>query len=259
MTYFGSKALLEHCVFGHQDATHFLSSETAAGDELGWNYLNLVTNSQATLTCFQAITDKKHKGLVSSVSFGSRRTKTEWLFSWMCDFGIDFQQECVICGENPKVLAGDGITMDVLFRNVSFQPIESPATQETNDVPDYKRTDRQFFSYKKECPSHIKLEKRMAREDLNYLIHKNTNRLKEYQNRKVTKTSKDYSDRSETDRKSNVLKHSPEACHEILQHFMSGDITPSTVARLVTVLEVCVTEKPVSSLINFRFTKTCEM
>ena len=237
---------------GKQDGIHVLSSSTAAGDEIGWNYVNMVMNSQTTISCYHTITQKKYQSCGSTISFMGRTTLTDWLFSWMSSFNIDFREQCYICGENPKVLAGDGTMTGLLFRNAEFQPIEKPTASESHPLPLHRRTQRQFFSYSKDCPSNVKLEKRLAREDLNFFIHKNTNRLKQFQT-SVKKSSKiPPAERSEEERRENVLKHAPRSCSDTLEQFMDCSYSHETLQSLAHVLEVCVTEKPISSLINYR-------
>ena len=87
---------------GHQDGLHILSSHTAAGEELAWEFSNIVTNSQISLTAFCSVVNSRY--YLSKIPFMSRQTFTDWIFSWLANFRIDFRQACDTCQANPKFL-----------------------------------------------------------------------------------------------------------------------------------------------------------
>lgn len=235
---------------GAQDGIHILSRATAAGDELGWNYVNLVLNCQASLSSYRLGILKKYEACGSKVPFMSRTTLTDWIFSWLVNFKIDFRQQCSICGENPKVLAGDGTMLGILYRHANFEPIERPTSSE-HVTSSHRRTERQFFNYPKHCKAEVKKEKRMARDDLQYFILKNTNKLNSI--KKPTEKKMRTTERTEEERKKNILLHVSKACENIMKSFINCSPSYDTIRCLAEIFKVFVTDKPVSSLINYRF------
>lgn len=112
---------------GETDGLHFLSKLTAAGDEIGWEFVSLVTNSQISISAFCTLFSSRY--YFSDVKFMSRQTFTDWIFSWLSNFKIDFRKTCSSCQFNPKVLACDGTKIGMLFKNVSLQAFETPTTK----------------------------------------------------------------------------------------------------------------------------------
>ena len=161
---------------GLQDGLHILSSSTAAGDELGWDFINNVTTSQMSITSFCFITESRYHG--KKVSFMSRQTFTDWIFSWMSNFHIDFRKPCSQCQYNPPILACDGTKLGIFFKNSSVEAIEEPTCDETFR-PAHRRTERQFFSYKLDADASVKKLRRLAREDLSYFVARNSNAIAE--------------------------------------------------------------------------------
>ena len=105
------------------------------------------------------------------VNFMDHRTFTDFIFSWLANFKIDFREGCSQCGDNPSVLACDGTKLGIFFKNASFKSIEEP-TCDVKVHPVHKRTDRQFFSYNDKVNSIIKKEKRLAQQDLSFFVRK---------------------------------------------------------------------------------------
>ena len=63
---------------GQQDGLHILSSHTAAGEELAWEFINIVTNSQISPTAFCSVVNSRY--YFSKIPFMSRQTFTDWIF-----------------------------------------------------------------------------------------------------------------------------------------------------------------------------------
>ena len=148
---------------GQQDGLHILSSHTAAGEELAWEFINIVTNSQISLTAFCSVVNSRY--YFSTIPFMSRQTFTDWIFSWLANFRIDFRQTCDTCQANPKILACDGTKLGMYFKNVSLKAFETP-TSECVVTPPHKRTMRQFFSYSDNDTDQKKINCRQAQDDL---------------------------------------------------------------------------------------------
>lgn len=73
---------------GQQDGIHILTPFTSAGDEIGWNFVDLfMSNSQFTIGTYLEIMSHNYKA-ASRVSFMGRTCFTQWLFSWMASFKV---------------------------------------------------------------------------------------------------------------------------------------------------------------------------
>ncbi|WAR12426.1 hypothetical protein MAR_026606 [Mya arenaria] len=93
---------------GKDDCLHVLSSETAAGDEIGWKY-------------------DFAKGCILQISSPIMDASifTKWWFSWTSNMKIDFRQPCEVCGFEPKRLCCDGTRFNAHYIdawiNVSYK------------------------------------------------------------------------------------------------------------------------------------------
>ena len=173
-----------------------------------------------------------------------RTTLTDWLFSWLANFKIDFRQQCTYCGENPEMLACDGTMLGLFFRNSSFVPIEKPSCLETvNSL--HRRTERQFFCYEKNLSANKKKEIKLAREDLKYFLSRNSRTLNGEELHNPVRTD-------ET-RKAHIVTNIPHDCSTVIQNYVDCTYSQDTIIALSEIFKVLVTEKPVSSLLNPRF------
>lgn len=227
---------------------HILSSMTAAGDEIGWDFVNMVTNTQMSLSAFCTITNSKY--YASKLSFMSRNTFTDWIFSWLANFNIDFRQPCKNCKYNPNVLACDGTKLGIFFKNVSLRPFDD-ATTDARVVPNHKRTSRQFFSYTSADAAAIKEEKRQAKQDLQYFTAKNQNCLKEW--KKENSQKKNYCEHLEKDRKTNIIKHALPLCQPLISKFINMDLPCEVREALCPVMTILASNCPMTSLFSYRF------
>ena len=230
---------------GQQDGIHILSKNIAGVEELGWRYLDLSMNSMFNFSCFHKFYSSVYSDFGLLCNFMGADSMKAWHFSWMANWKLEFREQCIECGENPEMLAGDGTkSAGVLFRNSNFTPIETSASSEPPPKPNHKRNDRQFFQYSSEhTDNNVKAKIRQAREDLNYFVCKHTDRLEHFKPKNKTAIE-------ESDRRESVLAHAPSACKEILDKFIDASLL--CFVQVAVILSVLVTEKPVSSLINFR-------
>ncbi len=236
---------------GYEDSLHFLSKFTAAGDEIGWEYINNVMNSQYSLSCFCNVKDAAYKMAGSKVSFMSRQTFTDWIFSWMVNFRIDFRKTCSLCGSDPDMLAADATKIGIFFRNSSVEPIEKPEVT-TKRVPLHKRNDRIFFHYSLSDKSMVKEGKRNAREDLAYFVAKNSSSLKEYQKKQLF-NKKSRINISEAEKRKTILEHAPSCCYDVMEQYLGCTLEQTLVDALNPVFQVCASNVPLTSFINYRF------
>ena len=123
-----SECTVRYC--GSQDGLCVYSSKTVFGDEIGYIYLNLIENSQSSISCFHHLMDSKYKGHACKIDFLCSTTTTLALFSWMSNFQYDFRTQCSECGSNPKVLAGDGTKTGILMKNAHFTGEETAEVEE---------------------------------------------------------------------------------------------------------------------------------
>ena len=77
---------------GQQDGLHILSSHTAAGEGFAREFINSISNSQILLSVFCYVVNSHY--CFSKIPFISRQTFTDWMFSWLANFCIDFRQTC---------------------------------------------------------------------------------------------------------------------------------------------------------------------
>ncbi len=76
---------------GRQDGLHILSSKSAAGDEIGWVYVNFVSSNQSSIKGVRDHFNSCYALSGSNVQFMCRTTFTNWLFSWLVNFKTDFR------------------------------------------------------------------------------------------------------------------------------------------------------------------------
>lgn len=184
----------------------------------------------------------------------SRQTFTEWIFSWMANFKIDFRQPCGACKYNPRILACDGTKLGIYFKNVKLEPFEKPTSTE-NIVPNHKRTDRQFFSYSESSSNQVKETKNQAQEHLQYYIAKFTNCLDEFQKEreKDKKKKKNAYTGTDGERKQIILENTPALCQPVMQKFLDFTYNHDLIQSLCPVFKILASSYPLTSLINFRF------
>ena len=132
---------------GLADSIHFLSKETGAGDEIGWDFVDHVLNSHITFGAYCTLMNNKYQRINSrSASFMSNNTFIAWWFSWISKFNIDFRKQCRLCKFSPKFLAADGTKIGINVNHSSVLPIETP-TSDTLTEPCHRRNNRAFISY----------------------------------------------------------------------------------------------------------------
>ena len=237
---------------GQQDGLHILSSQTAAGDEIGWDFVNTVSKSQISLSAYCSITSDRYYS--STAAFMSRQTFTDWVFSWMSNFKIDFRQACDQCKFNPKIMACDGTQLGMFFRNVSLSSFDKPTCKDTF-TPSHKQTARQFFSYSEDDSKKRKEASRQAKVDLQYFVAKNKNALTEWANKQAKKAKKGAKNnsRTEDDRKKNLLRIVSHECHTIVSKFINKTFQQEILHSLCPVMEILASDCPLTSLLNYRF------
>ena len=78
----GNQCQLEYS--GEQDSIFFLSNFTCAGDEIDWDFINMVKTSKISFTAFcNEMTRKYQTTNPLAASFISVNTFVKWIFTWM--------------------------------------------------------------------------------------------------------------------------------------------------------------------------------
>ena len=125
---------------------HVMSNETAAGDEIGWEFVNSVLNSGTTFSAYcKMITSNYQMRNPYSRRFMDPKTFLKWWFSWAASMKKDFRKPCPGCKYSPKQLACDGTKVGIGLRNVNFEEISKP--DNCDMLPTlHRRIDRCFIS-----------------------------------------------------------------------------------------------------------------
>ncbi|WAR14459.1 hypothetical protein MAR_004564, partial [Mya arenaria] len=131
---------------GKDECLHVLSSETAAGDEIGWEYVSMVmSNTGCTFSGFCQVKDAFYKLRHPNAKFMDASVFIRWWFSWASSMKIDFRQPCEVCGFEPKRLCCDGTRVGVGFRHATFEEISIPDSSIPVQRTLHRRMDRCFL------------------------------------------------------------------------------------------------------------------
>ena len=105
----------------------FVSNNTGAGDEIGWDFLSRVQTSKISFTGFcNEVTRVYQTTNIFVAKFMSPTTFISWIFAWMSAFKVDFREEIdPWCKHNPAMLACDGTHIGV---SVRLANLENPVT-----------------------------------------------------------------------------------------------------------------------------------
>lgn len=141
----------------------FWSTQTAAGDEIGWDFINQVMRTKISFTAFcEEMTRKYQTNNIMAAPFMGRKTFIKWFFAWLGAFKIDFRQQVDRwCKYNPKILACDGTHIGVSIRHMDLgQPVTAVDDHDRTLPAKHKRFDR------------VLLRDKEARKHLRYLCKK---------------------------------------------------------------------------------------
>ena len=153
-----------------QDKGIFLkSSQTGAGDEIGWDFIELVRRTKTSFSAYcNELTQKYQTTNINAGPFMSGNTFIGWFFAWIRAFKIDFQKEVdPWCEYKPTILACDGTHIGVSVRNMNLDmPVTMPDMKDAVLKPMHRRGDRLILQH----PG--------ARRHLKYLSKRYLNKLK---------------------------------------------------------------------------------
>ena len=156
---------------GAEEKSIFLKSTfTAAGDEIGWDFVEAVRNTRCSFTSFcNEMTRRYQTTNIMAGPFMSPNNFISWFFCWISAFQIDFRKECdPWCGSKPPILACDGTHISISIRNMKLdRPVTDPDLPDTTYKAQHKRGDRVIIQH----PG--------ARRHLNYLSKKMLKKIKD--------------------------------------------------------------------------------
>lgn len=164
----GCDGALRYC--GSQDGLHFLSSKTAAGDEIGWDFVALVRGGKLSFTGFVNEISRRYKTTnVGAIhAFMGLGTFIAWYMTWLVALGIDFRSEEAIdrwCMYNPDVLAMDGTHISCAINRLCLDKACTKSDVNDTVFSKHKRFHRVFLPYpEKTATMTIKEHNRLCRE-----------------------------------------------------------------------------------------------
>ncbi len=254
---------------GSQDALHFLSNQSAAGDEMGYDFITHASSMPTTLSGYCGVINQRYTIINKKAhKFMSRTTFTDWLFSWMASFQKDFRKKCSLCGQHPKYLGCDGTKVGVYLRQTDINPIEMP-TIDTEIERLADRNSRGFFN-SKEPKQNLK-----ARDNLQFFCTKytggkdieapgkNEKKSKKKKSKQQLPQKKPVPDEESLDvKRRNICNSTPKACLDVIRRFVYGSFDQTVLRAFARICEVFASEKPLTSLVNYKFVdqlqKYCE-
>ena len=118
---------------------------TCCGDEIGWDFISLVTTSKISFRGFCTKMARRYKtNSCLASSFLSGSTFVKWFFSWLSAFQIHFHKEIdPFCKYDLQALVCDGTHIGVSLANMKLShlvtEVDDPHTIRTTQ---HKRYDR---------------------------------------------------------------------------------------------------------------------
>ena len=130
---------------GQKNSIHVLSRDTAAGDEVGWEFVAMVLKSGCTFSSYCQLKNDAYQLRDSRAKFMDPSVFINWWFSWAANMKIDFRKPCDVCGFEPKRLCCDGTKVGVGFRHATFEEINSSDSNNEIETTLHRRMDRCFL------------------------------------------------------------------------------------------------------------------
>jgi hypothetical protein len=132
---------------GERHGIYLLSSDTAVGEELAWDFLAAVRAGRQSFTAYcKEVTRRYVTTHHESTSFISRVSFVKWFFCWLANMKIDFRKEVdPWCGHDPDVLACDGTHIGVSMRHMNVDPAITESDRRDVVEPKHKRYNTVLF------------------------------------------------------------------------------------------------------------------
>ena len=151
-TYADLKCTHGNCTLSYQAEAEkkgifFYSSQTCAGDEVGWDFISMVMKTKISFTGYcHEMTRRYSTNNILSGHFMSPNTFISWFFGWLAAFKIDFRKEIdPWCEYKPEMLACDGTHIGVSLRHMH---LDNPVTSPDNNIilkAKHKRVNRSLI------------------------------------------------------------------------------------------------------------------
>ena len=227
---------------GLNESIHFLTRETGAGDEIGWDFVDHVLNSYITFGAYCTLMNNRYRRINSkSASFMSSNTFIAWWFSWISKFNIDFRQPCKLCKFSPRYLAADGTKIGINVSHSTVTPIETPSVATLID-PCNRRNNRAFISYSQ--GDHDAKDKAQSRDHLLYHSKRALGTLR---------TADELPLEEEIIRNDKLLRHVGERFLPLVQIFIHKQCGNRMHKKLAVLFKILSTNHSLSSILPFRY------
>lgn len=227
---------------GELDSIHFLTRETGAGDEIGWDFIDHVLNSYITFGAYCTLMNNKYRRINSkSAPFMSNNTFIAWWFSWISKFKIDFRKPCSICKYDPKYLAADGTKIGINVSHSVVQPIET-STVETLIDPCHRRNKRAFISY-----SQGDLDAKSKAQSRDHLLYHAKRALGTLRN------TVELPFEEEVDKNTMLLQHVEERFRALVEIFVYQRCSSRIFKKLAVLFKILSTNHSLSSVLPYRY------
>lgn len=105
------------------------------GYAVGWEFVKSVMSSKQTFSGFTKVINSRYTIMSSSIPFMSKNTFIKWWFAWASAMEINFNYPCFGCGDNVKIVAGDGTKIGVTLKHANVTPIEEKQNNKPIQTP----------------------------------------------------------------------------------------------------------------------------
>lgn len=227
---------------GSNENIHFFTRETGTGDEVGYEFIDLVLKCTTSFSSYCDFKSTQYQRInEKSASFMSNNTFICWWFSWISKFNIDFRIPCKICKFNPKMLAADGTKIGINVSHSSVVPIETPTVQTAID-PCHRRNERAFISYSQ--GARDSKDKARSRNHILYHCKKALGTLG---------TANELPLEDERARDNQLLEHVDEPFRPLTRLFITHQYSVRLGKKLAILFKILSTNHSLSSILPFRY------
>ena len=109
---------------GEQEMIFRSSDHICAGYEVGWHFVNSMRNVKCDFEGFCKQMTCTYQQISSNSAFMSPGEFIRWFFSWASHQKLEFRQQCIGCGSDPKALVGYSVRIDTKTSSQNSSPFE---------------------------------------------------------------------------------------------------------------------------------------
>ena len=139
------------CIFrwnGAEEYIFHLSAQVCVGNEICWDFVDLITKLKCNFSAFCHIMNAKYARRGEKADkFISPETFRSFFFSWASYQKIDFRSPYHWFGNNPKMLAVYATRFGICFKNTNLMPLKKFNSSPAEITTQNKRFDRCFLPY----------------------------------------------------------------------------------------------------------------